>query len=63
MKNAKQLVTELLQSLPEDCDIEDLQYSIYVAETIQKRRQQAENSGHIVSQADAEDVLKKWLLR
>ncbi len=60
MKNAKKLVTELLQSLPEDCAIEDLQYSIYVVETIQKRRRQAENWDHIVSQAEAQYKLSKW---
>ena len=31
MASAKQFVLDIVQSLPDDCSVEDIQYEIYVA--------------------------------
>lgn len=62
MANAKEQLRELLNRLPDDCSIEDVQYQLYVMETIQRRIDLAEK-GETVSQADAEKRLDKWITK
>jgi hypothetical protein len=62
MPNAKQQLRELLDRLPDNCSIEDVQYQLYVMETIQHRLELAERGG-TVTQADAEKRLEKWLTK
>lgn len=59
MQVAKQEVTELLNKLPDDCSLEDIQYHLYVIEKIQNGLTRAESEG-IISQDDAESRLGKW---
>ncbi len=60
MKNLKQEVKTLLERLPEDCTIEDVQYHLYVLEKIQRGIDRAEKEGAI-SHEDAKKRLDKWL--
>lgn len=62
MANVKEQLRELLDRLPDDCSIEDVQYQLYVMETIQRRIELAEK-GEVVSQADAEKRLDKWITK
>ena len=62
MANAKQQLRELLDRMPDDCSIEDVQYQLYVMETIQRRIEMAEK-GEVVSQAEAEKRLDKWITK
>ena len=62
MSAAKQEVEALLDKLPDDCTLEDVQYHLYVLEKIQRGGHSAEESG-TVSQADAEARLAKWRTR
>lgn len=59
--NAKSQVREVLDRLPEDCTIEDVQYHLYVADKIRRRIEQAD-AGLAVPHVEAERRLKKWLI-
>lgn len=60
MQIAKQQVASMLQSLPEDCSLEDIQYHLYVIEKIKNSVARAEIEGAI-SQQEAEKKLAKWI--
>ncbi len=57
---AKQEVKSLLQKLPDNCTLEDIQYHLYVVEKINKGLQRAKREGTI-SQKDVEKRLGKWI--
>jgi hypothetical protein len=59
MSTAKEEVRVLLDRLPDDCSLEDVQYHLYVVEKIQRGIERAENEGAI-SQDKAERKLNKW---
>jgi len=60
MQVAKQQVASMLQKLPDDCSLEDIQYHLYVIEKIRNGVARAETEG-MVSQQDAEERLAKWI--
>jgi len=60
MEIAKQQVASMLQKLPEDCSLEDIQYHLYVIEKIKNGVDRAESEG-AASQQDAEKRLAKWI--
>jgi hypothetical protein len=60
MQIAKQQVASMLQKLPDDCSLEDIQYHLYVIEKIKNGVARAETEGAI-SQQDAEKNLAKWI--
>jgi hypothetical protein len=58
--NAKQQVQKVLEQLPDDCSLEDVQYQLYVIQKIRARSQLAD-AGHFISQEEAEKRMEKWL--
>ncbi len=62
MSAVKQEVSTLLESLPEDCTLEDVQYHLYVLEKIRRGAERAESEGTL-TQAEAESRLGAWLLK
>jgi hypothetical protein len=60
MNTAKKEVRSLLQKLPEDCTIEDIQYHLYVIEKVNRGLQRAKREGTI-SQQNVEKRLGKWI--
>jgi len=60
MQIAKQQVTTMLQKLPDDCSLEDIQYHLYVIEKIKNGVARAKAEG-AVSQQGAEKHLSKWI--
>jgi hypothetical protein len=60
MQIAKQQVASMLQKLPEDCSLENIQYHLYVIEKIKNGVARAEVEGAITQQ-DAEMRLAKWI--
>ncbi len=60
MKTIKEEVKELLEKLPDDCTIEDIQYHLYVLQKIRRRVSRADEEKTI-----SHDELKKkchyWL--
>lgn len=61
MNTVKDEVKQLLDTLPDDCSLEDVQYHLYVIEKIQRGVLVAEKEG-VFSQQEAEGRLKKWLI-
>ena len=59
MSTAKEDVKTLLDKLPDDCSLEDVQYHLYVVEKIHRGIDRAEREGG-VSQEDVERKLSKW---
>jgi len=62
MNTAKKEVRSLLQKLPNDCTIEDIQYHLYVIEKINRGLERAKREGSI-PQEDVEKRLAKWLVK
>jgi len=62
MATAKEEVTYLLNKLPEDCTLEDIQYHLYVLEKVRHGLEAARQEG-TVPQEDAEARLSKWLTK
>ena len=58
---AKQQVQSILNRLPDDCTLDDVQYHLYVAETLRNRLDQADGVAQVISQAEAEQRMAKWL--
>ncbi|HZS27827.1 MAG TPA: hypothetical protein VFB76_11410 [Candidatus Angelobacter sp.] len=57
---AKQEVQSLLQKLPDNCSLEDIQYHLYVLEKVRSSLEDARANGTI-SQDEAESRLSRWL--
>lgn len=62
MQTAKKEVFELLNRLPEDCSLEDIQYHLYVLQKIERGLKDAEE-GRVYSQAEVEKIMAKWLAK
>jgi len=59
MSTAKEEVRVLLDKLPDDCSLEDVQYHLYVVEKIHRGIERAEKEG-VLSQDEVERKLNKW---
>ena len=62
MGTAKQEVEALLNKLPDDCSLEDIQYHLYVIEKVRNGLEAAESQG-TVSQEEVEQRFSKWLTK
>ena len=60
MSNIKSEAADLINSLPDNSNWEDIQYHIYVREKIERGRKDIK-SGNIISQKEAERTVNKWL--
>ena len=60
MSNPKAEARSMIEGLPEDASIEDIQYHLYVLEKVKRGIDRAEVEGTI-SHADAKARLSKWL--
>jgi hypothetical protein len=60
MSTAKQDVSVLLNRLPDDCSLEDIQYHLYVLEKVRRGLDDADTHGAI-SQSEVEQRLSRWL--
>lgn len=59
MNAAKEEAIRVIQSLPDDCTMEDIHYHLYVREKI-RRGQSAADAVEVVTQADIERLVKEW---
>ncbi len=62
MNTAKKEVQSLLQKLPNDCTIEDIQYHLYVIEKINRGLERIKREGGIPQEV-VERRLAKWLVK
>ena len=60
MASAKQTVMDVLQGMPDDCTLEDVQYQIYLRQKLDKSRQAADE-GRLVPHEEVKGRLSKWL--
>ena len=60
MNTVKKEVKILLERLPDDCTLEDIQYHLYVLEKIQKGIDRAEKEGTVFHE-EAKKRLSKWI--
>ena len=59
MSALKQAVIKLVESLPDDCTVEDIQYLLYVREKV-LRGSRAIDEGRVVSHEDVGRRLDQW---
>ena len=62
MSTAKEEVEALLNKLPDDCSLEDIQYHLYVIEKVRHGLEVADTQGTL-TQEEAERQLGKWLTK
>lgn len=60
VQTAKQEVQDLLQDLPEDATLEDIQYHIYVKQKIAQGLADV-RAGRVISQEEVEQRFARWL--
>ena len=60
MATAKEELRKMLDTLPNDANWEDIQYSINVRERIERGRREADE-GKIIDQDEIERRMKRWL--
>ena len=60
MASAKRFVLEIIQSLPDDCSVEDIQYEIYVRQRVAEG-ERAADEGKVVSHDQAMREAREWL--
>lgn len=62
MESAKEQVERILETLPEDASLEDIQYHIYVRQKIEQGIADAD-AGRVLSHDEVEKRLAKWRAR
>ncbi len=62
MNTVKSEVSQLLNKLPDNCTIEDVQYHLYVIEKIKKGIESADKEGTL-SHEEVEKSLEKWRIK
>lgn len=60
MSTAKSEVASMLETLPDDSSLEDIQYHLYVLEKVKRGVERAEQEGTL-SRAETKQRLGKWL--
>jgi predicted transcriptional regulator len=62
MASPKQVARQILDSLPDDCSLEEIQYRLYVRQMVEEGRQDVRR-GDVVSQEEIEQDLERWLAK
>ena len=62
MKTAKEQVRELLENVPDDASLEDIQYHLYVRQKIEKGLKAADK-GRTLSDEEVNRRMARWLDR
>ncbi len=62
MVTAKQEVQKVLEALPEEASLEDIQYHLFVLQRIERGRQDVE-AGRVIPQDEIERRMARWLER
>jgi predicted transcriptional regulator len=60
MASAKEEIRRMIETLPDNVTWEEVQYSIYVRERIDRGRREAAE-GKILDEDEAERLMKPWL--
>jgi len=60
MKTAKKEVRKILDQIPDDASLEDIQYHIYVCQKIERGLQDMDD-GRVLSQKQVEKRMSRWI--
>ena len=60
MASVKEQTLNLISSLPDDCTIEDIQYHLYVRETVLHRIATMDEQA-LIPQEQVEEMVEEWL--
>jgi len=60
MANTKEEIRKILDTLPDDATWEDVQYSIYVRERVERGKAEAAEA-KVIDQDQVETRMKRWL--
>lgn len=60
MATAKQEVQKVLDTLPDETSLEDIQYHLYVLQRVERGRQDIE-AGRVIPQDEVERRMARWL--
>ena len=60
MNTAKEEVRHLLDQLPEDVSLEDIQYQLYVRQKIQQGLEDV-REGRVLTHQEVEEQMSRWL--
>lgn len=60
MSTAKEQVRGILEELPDDTTLEDIQYHLYVREKVEHGLKDVEE-GRLINQDEAEKRMSRWL--
>lgn len=55
----KEEIKQIIDQLPEDCSIEDVQYTLYVRSKINKGLKDIEE-GNVITHEEVEERMRKW---
>ena len=61
MATAKEEIRRMIDTLPDDVTWEDLQYSIYVRERVDRGRREADQENLPSTRDEVETRMKQWL--
>ena len=62
MESAKEQVQQILDTLPEDVSLEDIQYHIYVRQKIEQGLDDVD-AGRVIKHSEVQQRLAKWLTK
>jgi predicted transcriptional regulator len=62
MASAKRFVLDVIQSLPDDCSVEDIQYEIYIRQRVAEG-ERAADEGNVVPHDQVMREAREWLGR
>jgi predicted transcriptional regulator len=60
MKTAKKEVRKILDQIPDDASLEDLQYHVYVCQKIERGLQDMDD-GRVLSREQVEKRMSRWI--
>jgi hypothetical protein len=61
MNTIKETIKSILNQLPDNCSIEDIQYHLYVLEKVRQGLDIADTANRL-KQEEVEGLLSKWLI-
>ena len=59
MASTKEQLRELIERLPDDCTVEDVQYHLYVQQKVERGLEDV-RAGRVLSQDEVERPMAKW---
>lgn len=62
MEPIKNEVRQIIEKLPDDCTLEDIQYHLYVLQKIENGLKDVEE-GRGISHDEIEKQMKKWIIK